>query len=91
MTSTPEDIIRDALRREGSSDPLAALGALVGERNALVEELRDADAENARLRRIEEAASRVLSEMGGRRSATPMLSAIAELRAALREHGAKER
>ncbi len=37
----------------------------------------------ARLRRIEEAARRLLDEMEGRRSATPMLSALAELRAAV--------
>jgi hypothetical protein len=41
--------------------------------------------ELARLRRIEEAAKEVLRQMQGRRSATPMLAAIAELRAALRE------
>lgn len=70
MTSRPEDSIREALRREGSRGSLAALDALVSERDQL--------------------AVRVLEEMGGRRSATPMLSAIAELRAALREHGTKE-
>jgi hypothetical protein len=42
-------------------------------------------AELARLRRIEAAANEVLERMGGRRSATPLLSAIAALRAALKE------
>ena len=37
----------------------------------------------AHLRRIEVAARRLLDEMEGRRSATPMLSALAELRAAV--------
>jgi hypothetical protein len=46
---------------------------------------RVAAEELARLRRIEEAAKEVLRQMEGRRSATPMLAAIAELRAALRE------
>lgn len=41
--------------------------------------------ELARLRRIEEAAKQVLIQMQGRRSASPLLTAIAELRAALRE------
>ncbi len=38
-----------------------------------------------RLRRIEEAARRLLVAMEGRRSATPTLAAIAELRASLSE------
>ena len=37
--------------------------------------------ELARLRRIEEAAKEVLRQMEGRRSASPMLAAIAALRA----------
>ena len=41
--------------------------------------------ELARLRRIEEAAREVLHQMQGRRSASPMLGAIAALRAALKE------
>ena len=41
--------------------------------------------ELARLRRIEEAAKEVLRQMEGRRSASPMLAAIAALRAALKE------
>jgi hypothetical protein len=41
--------------------------------------------ELARLRRIEEAAREVLRQMQGRRSASPMLAAIAALRAALKE------
>ena len=41
--------------------------------------------ELARLRRIEEAAKDVLRQMEGRRSASPMLAAIAALRAALKE------
>ncbi len=41
--------------------------------------------ELARLRRIEEAAKKVLAEMEGRRSATTVLTAIAELRAALKQ------
>jgi hypothetical protein len=43
--------------------------------------------ELARLRRIEEAAKEVLNEIRGRRSASPMLAAIAALRAALKEEG----
>jgi hypothetical protein len=41
--------------------------------------------ELARLRRIEEAAREVLHQMQGRRSASPMLAAIAKLRAGLKE------
>lgn len=41
--------------------------------------------ELARLRRIEEAAREVLHQMQGRRSATPMLEAVAALRAALKD------
>ena len=41
--------------------------------------------EVARLRRIEEAAKRVLVVMEGKRSATTVLTAIGELRAALKE------
>jgi hypothetical protein len=41
--------------------------------------------ELARLHRIEEAAREVLNQMQGRRSASPLLSAIAALRAALAE------
>jgi DNA-binding FrmR family transcriptional regulator len=41
--------------------------------------------ELARLRRIEETAKGVLTQMEGRRSATSMLAAIAALRAALKE------
>ena len=41
--------------------------------------------ELARLRRIEEAARGVLREWQGRRSPTPLLTAIAALRAALKE------
>lgn len=44
-----------------------------------------ATAELARLRRVEEAAKHLLTQMEGRRSATQMLSAVAELRAALTE------
>lgn len=40
--------------------------------------------ELARLLRIEETAKKVLAEMEGRRSATSVLTAIAELRAALK-------
>ncbi|OFW77086.1 MAG: hypothetical protein A2Z48_02175 [Actinobacteria bacterium RBG_19FT_COMBO_70_19] len=95
MTSTPEDIIRDALRHdprrssseEGSREALAALDSLVGVRDELSKRLLNEQAETLRLHRIEEAATRVLNEMGGRRSATPMLAAIAELRAALKEQG----
>ena len=89
MTTTPEDILRDALRNAGGSQGLlAALDALVGERDELAERLQASDEEVAVLRRIADAAARVLEEMGGRRSATPMLSAIAEMRAALRERAA---
>jgi len=41
--------------------------------------------ELARLRRIEEAARSLLAQWPGGRSATPMLTAIAALRAALKE------
>jgi hypothetical protein len=41
--------------------------------------------ELARLRRIEEAARELLIESQGRRSASPLLAAIAALRAALKE------
>lgn len=41
--------------------------------------------ELARLRRIEAAAKKVLTVMEGRRTATTVLAAIAELRAALKE------
>lgn len=41
--------------------------------------------ELARLRRIEVAATELLDQMQGRRSATTVLTAVAELRAALRE------
>jgi hypothetical protein len=41
--------------------------------------------ELARLRRIEEAAKKVLTVMEGKRSATSVLTAVAELRAALKE------
>jgi hypothetical protein len=41
--------------------------------------------ELARLRRIEEAAKEVVNQMQGRRSASPLLAAIAALRAALKE------
>lgn len=41
--------------------------------------------ELARLRRIEEAAKQLLTQMGDRRSASPTLAALAELRAALKE------
>lgn len=40
--------------------------------------------ELARLRRIEKAAKELLDQMQGRRSATTVLTAVAELRAALR-------
>jgi hypothetical protein len=39
----------------------------------------------ARLRRIEVAATELLDQMQGRRSATTVLTAVAELRAALRQ------
>jgi hypothetical protein len=44
-----------------------------------------ATAELARLRRIETAAEELLEQMQGRRSATTVLTAVAELRAALKE------
>ena len=44
-----------------------------------------ATAELARLRRIETAAKELLEQMQGRRSATTVLTAVAELRAALKE------
>jgi len=92
MTSTPEDVIREALttRSDGSvvapsGETLAALDALVAQRDELATQLEEADEELVRLRHIADLAARVLEEMGGRRSATPMLTAIAELRAALKE------
>ena len=45
---------------------------------------RIAIAELARLRRVEDAAKELLDQMQGRRSATTVLTAIAELRAALK-------
>ena len=44
-----------------------------------------ATAELARLRRVEEAAKELLDQMQGRRSATMVLTAVAALRAALKE------
>jgi len=44
-----------------------------------------ATADLARLRRVEEAAKELLDQMQGRRSATTVLSAVAALRAALKE------
>jgi hypothetical protein len=44
-----------------------------------------ATVELARLRRVEEAAKELLDQMQGRRSATTVLSAVAALRAALKE------
>jgi len=44
-----------------------------------------ATADLARLRRVEEAAKELLDQMPGRRSATTVLSAVAALRAALKE------
>lgn len=44
-----------------------------------------ATAELARLRRIETAAKELLEQMQGRRSATTVLTAVAELHAALKE------
>jgi hypothetical protein len=41
--------------------------------------------ELARLRRVEEAAKELLTHMGRRRSGTQVLSALADLRAALKE------
>ena len=43
-----------------------------------------ATVELARLRRIEKAAKELLDQMQGRRSATTVLTAVAELRAALK-------
>jgi len=47
--------------------------------------------ELAHLRRSEEAAKQLLPQMEGRRSATSMLSAVAALRAALKEEPRNER
>lgn len=44
-----------------------------------------ATVELARLRRVEKAAKQLLEQMQGRRSATTVLTAVAELRAALKE------
>jgi hypothetical protein len=46
---------------------------------------RIATVELARLRRVEEAAKELLDQMQGRRSATTVLTAVAALRAALKE------
>ncbi len=91
-------VVRDALRQDpqmdrseaGSSDSLAALDSLVGERDELSKRLLEQQAEIARFHRIEEAAREVLDRMQGRRSASPMLGAIAALRAALKEQGWKD-
>ena len=48
---------------------------------------RIAVVELARLRRVEDAARELLDQMQGRRSATTVLTAIAELRAAHKETG----
>lgn len=95
MTRSPEDIVRDALRdgaephpsEAGPREALRALDALVRERDDLAERLREGRAEIVRLRRIEEASRGVLDASGGRRSATPILAAMAALRAALKEQG----
>jgi hypothetical protein len=72
MTDRDIEIIREALEAAGSDErALAALASLVAERD--------------RLFRVEEAARGVLNESTGRRSATPLLAAVAALRAALRE------
>jgi hypothetical protein len=92
MTNTPEEVLREALatRSDGSvvepsREALAALEELVAQRDELATRLEGTDEEVVRLRHIADLATRVLAEMGGRRSATPMLTAIAELRAALKE------
>ena len=72
MTDRDVDTIREALDAAGADEQaLAALASLVAERD--------------RLLRVEEAARGVLNESTGRRSATPLLAAVAALRAALRE------
>ena len=68
-------------------EALDALDALVEERDDLSKRLQDASAEIARLNHIEEAAKGALNEWSGRRSATPLLAAIAALRAVLKEQG----
>lgn len=86
MTTSPESVIRDVLGTDHPSrEALAALEALVAERDELAARLDEADTQLARLRRIADLAARVLEEMGGRRSATSVLTATAELRAALKE------
>jgi len=93
VVGSPEDVIRETLRggverpltAEVSRDALAALVALVGERDDLTEALQGQEAELARLRRVEEAARELLEAAAGRRSATPLLSAMATLRAVLKE------
>jgi ribosomal 50S subunit-associated protein YjgA (DUF615 family) len=72
MTDRDIQTIREALEAAGNDErALAALVSLVSERD--------------RLLRVEEAARRVLNESTGRRSATPLLAAVAALRVALRE------
>jgi AmiR/NasT family two-component response regulator len=92
MAGSPEDVIRETLQggverpltAEVSRDALAALVALVGERDDLTGALQEQEAELARLRRVEETARGVLEASSGRRSATQVLSAMAALRAALK-------
>jgi len=86
MTTVPEGVIRAVLgTAQPSREALAALEELLAERDELAARLDEADAELARLRHIADLAARVLREMGGRRSATSVLTATAELRVALKE------
>ncbi|HEX6230155.1 MAG TPA: hypothetical protein VF029_00405 [Actinomycetota bacterium] len=94
MTKSREDIIREALgpgeqrlSEERRREALAALHALSAEREELSERVRNERAQIARLRRVEQAARDLLDASGGRRSATSVLTAMATLRAALKEQG----
>ncbi len=84
MTGAEVETIRETLETEGAigwsarAAALDALESLAAERDRLA-------LENERLRRIKDAAQELLEQSPGRRSATQMLTAMANLRAALRE------
>ena len=80
--------VEEAVATEYSDDemPVYRRWKPPGERDGVTGERAvrgDQAGQLAHLRRIEVAARRLLDEMEGRRSATPMLSALAELRAAV--------
>ena len=88
MSDTDVETIRRALRGSAEREPspgaaLDALDALAAERDRLA-------LENERLRRIEEAAEELLEQSSGRRSATQILTAMANLRAALKRGSGRD-